>query len=107
MITLQLIETDGRVHDVPGKPGQSLMRAAIEAGIDGIKADCGGLMTCATCHVYVDEAWAERLPEPSFDENAMLDMTAAERRPNSRLSCQIVLDQELDGLRAAVPDTQY
>ena len=107
MIVIQLIEADGRVHDIPGKPGQSLMRAAIEAGMEGIKADCGGLMTCATCHVYVDEAWAERLPEPSFDENAMLDLTAAERRPTSRLSCQIVLDAELSGLTAGLPDTQY
>ena len=107
MIVITLIEANGRVHDVPGKAGQSLMRAAIEAGIDGIKADCGGLMTCATCHVYVDEAWADRLPLPSFDENAMLDMTAAERRPNSRLSCQVVLDAELSGLTAGIPDTQY
>ncbi len=107
MIVIQLIESDGRVHDIAGKVGQSLMRAATEAGIDGIKADCGGLMSCATCHVYVDEAWAERLPEPSADENAMLDMTAAERRPTSRLSCQIVLDEELSGLTVGLPDTQY
>jgi ferredoxin, 2Fe-2S len=107
MILIQLIEADGRVHELPGKAGQSLMRAAIDAGIDGIKADCGGLMSCATCHVYVDEAWAERLPEPSADENAMLDMTAAERRPTSRLSCQIVLDESLSGLTAGLPDTQY
>ena len=107
MIVVHLIEPDGRIHDVPGKTGQSLMRAAIDAGIEGIKADCGGLMTCATCHVYVDEAWADRLPLPSFDENSMLDLTAAERRPNSRLSCQIVLDEELSGLTAGIPDTQY
>jgi len=107
MITIHLIEADGRVHALRGKPGQSLMRAAVDAGIEGIKADCGGLMTCATCHVYVDEAWNERLSEPSFDENAMLDMTAAERWPNSRLSCQIVLDDELSGLTAGIPDTQY
>ena len=107
MILIHLIEPDGRIHDVWGKAGQSLMRAAIEAGIEGIKADCGGLMTCATCHVYIDEAWAERLPAPSSDENAMLDMTAAERRPTSRLSCQIVLDEELSGLTAGLPDTQY
>ena len=106
-IPIHLVETGGRIHDLAGKVGQSLMRAAVDAGIDGIKADCGGLMTCATCHVYVDEAWADRLPLPSFDENAMLDMTAAERRPTSRLSCQIVLDAELAGLTAGIPDTQY
>jgi len=64
-------------------------------------------MTCATCHVYVDDAWTARLPAPSQDEDAMLEMTAAERRPTSRLSCQIVLDEELSGLTAGIPDTQY
>ena len=83
------------------------MRAAVDAGIEGIKADCGGLMTCATCHVYIDEAWVERLPQPSADENAMLDMTAAQRRPTSRLSCQIVLDADSRGLTAGIPETQY
>ena len=106
-IRIQLIEADGRIHDLEGKAGQSLMRAAVDAGVEGIKADCGGLMTCATCHVYVDEAWAERLPEPSFDENAMLEMTAAERQPTSRLSCQIVLAETLDGFVAGIPETQY
>jgi 2Fe-2S ferredoxin len=106
-IPIHLVEPDGRIHDLVGKVGQSLMRAAVDAGVDGIKADCGGVMTCATCHVYVDEAWADRLPLPSFDENAMLDMTAAERRATSRLSCQIVLDPELAGLTAGLPDTQY
>ena len=106
-IPIQLVEPDGRIHDLVGKVGQSLMRAAVDAGIDGIKADCGGVMTCATCHVYVDEAWADRLPLPSFDENAMLEMTAAPRLPTSRLSCQISLDSDLDGLTVTMPDTQY
>jgi len=106
-IALHLIAPDGARRTIQAHVGQSLMRAAVDAGIDGIKADCGGLMTCATCHVYVDEAWADRLPVPSFDENSMLDMTAAERRPSSRLSCQIVLDPELAGLTAGIPDTQY
>jgi 2Fe-2S ferredoxin len=64
-------------------------------------------MTCSTCHVYVDPAWAGRLPPPTADEAAMLEMTAAERRPTSRLSCQIVLDAALDGLTAELPPTQY
>jgi 2Fe-2S ferredoxin len=83
------------------------MRAAVAAGLDGIKADCGGMMTCATCHVYVDVAWSARLPAPSHDENAMLEMTAAPRLPTSRLSCQISLDGDLDGLTVTMPDTQY
>ena len=106
-IPIHLVEPDGRIHDLAGKVGQSLMRAAVDAGIDGIKADCGGLMTCATCHVYVDEAWADRLPRRAFAANAMLDMPAAAGRPTSRLSCQIVLDAELAGLTAGIPDTQY
>ena len=107
MITVHLIESDGRQHRVQGSAGQSLMRVAVEAGIDAIKADCGGLMSCATCHVFVAAEWAARLPPPSADENAMLEMTAAPRRPTSRLSCQIVLDPALEGLTAALPETQY
>ena len=107
MITVHLIESGGKHHRVKGRAGQSLMRAAVEAGIDAIKADCGGLMSCATCHVIVVAEWAARLPPPSADENAMLEMTAAPRQPTSRLSCQIVLDAALDGLTAGLPDTQY
>ena len=107
MISVHLIEPDGTSHEVRGRAGQSLMRAAVEAGIDAIKADCGGVMSCATCHVIVDPAWAARLAPPSPDEDAMLEMTAASRRPTSRLSCQIVLDPALDGLTAGLPETQY
>ena len=106
-ITVHLVASDGTRHTLVAAVAQSLMRAAVAAGLDGIKADCGGMMTCATCHVYVDEAWSARLPPPSLDEDAMLEMTAAPRRPTSRLSCQIALDADLDGLTATMPDTQY
>ena len=106
-ITVHLTAADGSRHDVAGRVGDSLMRAAVAAGVEGIAADCGGTLSCATCHVYVDPAWAARLPPPSRDEDAMLEMTAAPRRPTSRLSCQIVLDDALDGLTAGLPDTQY
>ena len=106
-ITVHLVESNGTRHSIAAPLAQSLMRAAVAAGIDGIKADCGGTMTCATCHVIVDDAWAARLPAPSSDEDAMLEMTAAPRRPSSRLSCQIALDADLDGLTVALPDTQY
>ena len=105
--TLHLIEADGTRHALAAAPGQSLMRAATDAGIDAIKADCGGLMTCATCHVFVTLEWADRLPAPSSDEEAMLEMTAAPRRPTSRLSCQIDLSDALDGLTVELPATQY
>ena len=106
-ITIHLVEASGTRHVLRAPVAQSLMRAAVEAGIDGIKADCGGMMTCATCHVFVEPEWLARLPPPSSDEQAMLEMTAAPRRPTSRLSCQIALDAELDGLAVALPATQY
>jgi 2Fe-2S ferredoxin len=106
-ITVHLIEPDGRRRSVTGRSGQSLMKAATSAGVDGIAADCGGCMTCATCHVFVDPAWVDRLPAASADEEAMLETTAVARRPTSRLSCQIVLDDSLDGLVAGLPETQY
>jgi 2Fe-2S ferredoxin len=106
-ITVHLVESTGLRHTLAAPVAQSLMRAAVAAGLDGIKADCGGMMTCATCHVYVDSAWSARLPAPSLDEDAMLEMTAAPRLPTSRLSCQISLDSELDGLTVTMPDRQY
>jgi ferredoxin, 2Fe-2S len=107
VIEVFLTDAAGVRHRVTGRVGDSLMGAATDAGIDAIKADCGGMMTCATCHVFVDPQWLQRLPLPSFDEDAMLEMTAAPRRPTSRLSCQIMLGDALDGLSAELPDTQY
>ena len=106
-VTLHLIEADGTRHALAAATGQSLMRAATDAGIDAIKADCGGLMTCATCHVIVAPEWADKLPAPSSDEQAMLEMTAAPRQPTSRLSCQIDLGDALDGRTVELPATQY
>lgn len=93
-----------RVVDVARS--QSPMAAAVNANVDGILGECGGSLTCSTCHVYVDEAWVARLPAPQADEADMLGYTAAERRPNSRLSCQIRMTDELDGLRLALPPCQ-
>lgn len=110
MITIHLYPADapeGPAIELAGKPGQSLMQAAVAANLDGIEADCGGLMTCATCHVYVREPHASRLPLALDDEDAMLDFTAAPRKPTSRLSCQIQLTQELDGLAVDLPPNQH
>jgi len=107
MITLHLVTADQRTRELRCAPGQSLMKAAVDAGVDQIAADCGGTLTCATCHVYVDEAWATRLPAPVADETDMLDFAAAPVKPNSRLSCQIVLTPDLDGLVVHLPATQY
>jgi ferredoxin, 2Fe-2S len=107
MPTVHLIAADGTRHTLQARPGRSLMKAALAAGIDGIAADCGGCLTCATCHVYVPDEWRARLPAPGRDELSMLEMTASERRPGSRLSCQIALDDTLDGLTVELPPTQY
>ena len=83
------------------------MAAAVSAGVAGIEADCGGLMTCATCHVHVREPWAGRLPAPQTDETAMLEFTSSPRQPNSRLSCQIMLTDAMDGLTVDLPQSQH
>ena len=95
------------VQDVPAADGLSVMRAAVDAGLDGIAADCGGMLTCATCHVYVAPEWLDRLPPASADELGMLDFAAAERRAGSRLACQIEIGPELDGLTVELPERQY
>jgi ferredoxin, 2Fe-2S len=87
--------------------GKSLMDSATKNGIDGIAADCGGLMTCATCHVIVNEEFASLLPPPNDEELAMLAFTAVPREPNSRLSCQIKLTAALDGLSVRLASSQY
>lgn len=107
MTTVHLIDATGRKRTIDAPRGRSLMHAATDAGIAEIYGDCGGCLSCATCHVYVDEAWAARLPPPDGDEQAMLEMTAAERRPTSRLSCQIQVDPALEGLVVHLPASQY
>jgi 2Fe-2S ferredoxin len=92
---------------IQAREGQSLMRAAITGDIDGIAADCGGALTCATCHVMVREPWLGHLPPMAADENDMLDFAAADRQPNSRLSCQITLTAAMDGMEVDLPPNQY
>jgi 2Fe-2S ferredoxin len=99
-------KSDGTAVDLEVSIGTSLMKAAVSHGIDGIIGDCGGAASCATCHVAVDQAFAALLPPISDNEDQMLDCTAAERQPNSRLSCQIVMSAELDGIIVMIPDRQ-
>ncbi len=106
-ITVHLTRANGLTLAVPANAGQSLMHAALAAGVDGIAADCGGCLNCATCHVVMAPGWAAELPPPSADEVAMLEMTAEPAQRYSRLSCQIVLQPALDGLCATLPATQY
>lgn len=106
-IPVVFVEPDGRRHEVQGERGRSLMQAAMDAGIAGIVAECGGCLTCATCHVIVAPAWAERLHPPESDEAAMLELVASPPEPTSRLSCQIQLEPALAGLEVRLPPAQY
>jgi 2Fe-2S ferredoxin len=98
---------DGREQEVQVARYESLMRAAVRNNVDGIMGDCGGGLTCATCHVYLDQSWVDRLPPPGAGEREMLQFTAAERRSNSRLCCQLRMAEDLDGIRVTVPESQY
>jgi len=97
---------DGTQRKVTAVPGTVLMQAAVSNGVDGIVAECGGNASCATCHVYVDDRHADLVGPPNEVEDEMLDFTAAERRPTSRLSCQIQFSDALDGLIVHVPEEQ-
>jgi ferredoxin, 2Fe-2S len=99
------ISHTGSRHEIDVPVGRSVMEAAVQNGIDGIVAECGGSCLCATCHVYVDDAFLDHVPLDS-DQDAMLDSTAAERKPNSRLSCQILMKPELAGLIVHMPESQ-
>ncbi|MDO9459914.1 MAG: 2Fe-2S iron-sulfur cluster-binding protein [Alphaproteobacteria bacterium] len=113
MITIYLDSASGGQHSLRVATGQSLMRAicdasdASDAGVDCIAADCGGVLSCATCHVVIADDWAPRLRPASTDELAMLAMTAEPASAGSRLSCQVQLDAGLDGLRLRLPACQY
>ena len=106
MAEVTYVRADGerRTLDVP--EGTSLMIGAVSHQLDGIVGECGGQMMCATCHVYVEPQFLPRLAAPSEDEDAMLDTTACERRPGSRLSCQLVASAALDGIVVHTPQTQ-
>jgi 2Fe-2S ferredoxin len=100
------LHPDGERSEVEVPNGQSLMLAATAHDLAGIVGDCGGVMSCATCHVIVDDAFAALLPPVSETESQMLDYTAAPREPGSRLSCQIVMGEALAGLTVRIADPQ-
>ena len=102
------IEFQGAKHTVEVAIGSTLMRGAVDNNVPGIDADCGGQCACATCHVYVDAAWLDKtgLPEPGSQEATMLSF-AASAEPNSRLSCQIKMRQDLAGIVLRMPEGQH
>ena len=106
MPKITYIEHDGREHVVEVKNGLSVMEGAIRNNVPGIDADCGGACACATCHVYVDEDFQAETGRASAMEESMLDF-AENVEPNSRLSCQIKVSDELDGLIVRMPESQH
>lgn len=106
MPKITYVHLDGRREAFVVAEGMSVMQGATGNAVDGIVAECGGNCMCATCHVYVEPAQLALLPAMSEEEDALLDGAAAERRPNSRLSCQIKVRPALDGLVVHLPDRQ-
>ena len=100
------ISDSGERTEIAGTAGDSVMETAIQNGVDGIVAECGGSCVCATCHVYVAEKFFPLLDTADDTELSMLEYTASERKPNSRLSCQIRITAALDGLTVQTPPTQ-
>ncbi len=105
MPKITYVQPDGKERVIDAAAGTTVMETAIDNDVAGIVAECGGACSCATCHVYVDPAWLAKLPAPDAQEDGMLDCVL-ERRANSRLSCQLVLREDLDGLVVRVADEQ-
>ena len=106
MSKITFIDFEGVERSVEATNGDSVMEAAVSNDVPGIDADCGGACACATCHVYIDEAWVDAVGKPEDLEAEMLEV-AEEVRDNSRLSCQIKVSDELDGLVVKTPESQF
>jgi 2Fe-2S ferredoxin len=100
------VSASGQAREVDVPIGTTVMAAALKNGIDGIVAECGGVCMCSTCHVFVDEEYFGRLPPAQDTEESVLEISAEQRRPNSRLSCQIKVTEDLDGLIVRLPGRQ-
>jgi len=106
MTTITYIEHSGTKHQIQVENGRSVMQGATDNSIDGILADCGGCCNCATCHVIVDEAWYSKTGSPDDMEKDLLEAVPVPT-PTSRLSCQITVSDELDGLVVQLPEEQF
>lgn len=106
MPKITFIEPNSTRHEVEADDGMTVMEAAVKNSVPGIEAECGGACSCATCHVYVDDEWREKTGQPDEMEEDMLDF-AFDVRDSSRLSCQIKVRDELDGLVVHVPEKQF
>ena len=105
MPKITFIDKSGNSKTIDVENGLTVMEGAIQNDIPGIDADCGGSMACATCHVYVEEEWLDKIPKAEEAEVDMIDM-ALKKKKNSRLSCQILITDELDGLTVTTPEKQ-
>ena len=105
MPKILFIEANGTEHQVDAEPGESIMQVAIGNLIPGIIADCGGSCACGTCHAYLDESWLDKVPPRDEEESAMLEYTL-DVQPNSRLTCQVTVTDELDGIVFRLPASQ-
>ena len=105
MAKITYITSDAKSHEIEVQNGLTVMEGAVQNDIPGIDADCGGGMACATCHVYVEEKWLDKLPKSEEAEIDMIDM-AYEPKKNSRLSCQLIVTDELEGLTVTTPEKQ-
>lgn len=100
------IQPDGSSKEIEVENGATIMEGAVQNDVSGIDADCGGACACATCHVYIDGAWCDKVGKPNDMEEGMLDF-ATSVKDDSRLSCQITMSDELDGLIVRLPDKQF
>lgn len=105
MVNVKIVTADGSSFAIEAANGTTLMENAVRNSVPGIVAECGGACACATCHVYIEEGWVDRVGPANDIERDMLDF-ASDVRENSRLSCQIKLSEALDGLMVNVPETQ-
>jgi 2Fe-2S ferredoxin len=106
MPKITYVEFNGKEHPIEVKAGLTVMEGAVKHNVPGIDADCGGACACATCHVYIDPAWTDKVGSPSAMEESMLDF-AENVQTNSRLSCQIKVSDALDGLVVRMPESQH
>ncbi|MCB1668291.1 MAG: 2Fe-2S iron-sulfur cluster-binding protein [Porticoccaceae bacterium] len=106
MPLVNFYDHEGNHFEVNVETGTSVMQAAIDNGIDGILAECGGACSCATCHCYIDSAWTEKAGAPSEIEQQMLEC-AVDPQENSRLACQVTVTEEMDGVVINLPESQY
>ncbi|MBD9562276.1 MULTISPECIES: 2Fe-2S iron-sulfur cluster-binding protein [unclassified Pseudomonas] len=106
MARITFIEHNGKRIEVEAQSGDSLMKVALANGVEGLTAECGGCLSCATCHAYVDDDWVDRIPSPTDEELVMVEC-AVDARPNSRLTCQVVVSDDMDGLVVHLPASQY